>query len=37
MKTVIALIGVARSACSLIQCAYSSQVAPFEYQFGSGL
>jgi hypothetical protein len=37
MKTFFALIGVARSACSLMQCAYSHQVMPAEYQFGGGL
>ena len=37
MKTLLALIAVARCACSLMQCAYSSQMAPVEYQFGGGL
>lgn len=37
MKTMFALLCVARSACSLIQCGYTNQVEPFEYQFGAGL
>jgi hypothetical protein len=37
MKTIRALIGVARCACSLLECAYSHQVAPVEFQLGAGL
>lgn len=37
MKTLFALISVARCACSLMQCAYSHQVTPAEFQFGGGL
>lgn len=37
MKTLLALIGVARCACSLLQCAYSHQVSPAEFQFWGGL
>jgi hypothetical protein len=37
MKTLFALIAVARCACSLMQCAYSNQMDPVEYQFGGGL
>ena len=37
MKTLLALFGVARCACSLMQCAYSHQVVPAEFQFGGGL
>lgn len=37
MKTLLALFGVAHCACSLMQCAYSHQVPPAEFQFGGGL
>jgi len=37
MKTLLALFGVARCACSLMQCAYSHQVTPAEFQFGGVL
>lgn len=37
MKTLFALIRVARCACSLMECAYSHQVPPAEFQFGGAL
>jgi hypothetical protein len=37
MKTLFALIAVARCACSLMECSYSIQAVPVEYQFGSSL
>jgi len=37
MKTLLALFGVARCACSLMECAYSHQVPPAEFQFGGCL
>ncbi|SDI56197.1 hypothetical protein SAMN05216605_114172 [Pseudomonas abietaniphila] len=37
MKTLLALISVARCACSLMQCAYSHQVPPADFQFGGVL
>lgn len=37
MKTLIALFGLARCVCSLLEAGYTHQVVPVEYQFGGGL
>jgi hypothetical protein len=37
MKTLLALVALARCAVTLLECTYSDQVAPVEFQFGGGV
>lgn len=37
MKTITALIDLARCAVALLECASLHQVTPVEFQFGGGL
>lgn len=37
MKTLVALIGLARCACSLLESGYPHQLVPTEFKFGGGL
>lgn len=37
MNTLLALVALARCVVTLLECTYSHQVAPAEFQFGGGL
>lgn len=37
MKTLMALLGLGRCVCSLLESGYPHLVAPVEYQFGGSL
>lgn len=37
MKTMIALVALARRAVTVLECTYSQQVAPVEFQFEGAL